>query len=538
VTIDLESLIVIASITILMALSIYLPITVGDLFMLPIATMAIGAYTFGYTTIHGWPLLVAMLLSIVLAAVVATVGGALVLRLQGFSTALASLAMALIIQVFFMNFAPTGGIEGLAQVPPLASAPITLGAAAAIVGSLAAAEISRHGRISRAILQDALAAEAVGINVRLFRLGLFTASGAISGLAGAFTAGYLTFIDPTQFGFSQLTNFVLAAMLGGSTTVAGPVLGGGLTTVLPEFVRFMADYRLLTYSVLVIVVILVRKEGLVTHRDLSWMVKHLKWRSGRSRRPSQAPWTALQGGATFEAVRFGKKFGGQRVLHEVSLRAEPGSILVVIGPNGAGKTTLLNVITATVSADVGEVRLDGKRIRCRAPHEAVQEGIARTFQNLRLFGDLTVAENVSLTDPALAAPLLEFVGLSHVADSAARTLPYGQQRRLEIARALNTRPRVLLLDEPTAGMSPAEAADVAELLRVLREQMLTVILIDHNLRFVMQVADRVLVMDAGEVIAEGTPNEIRANPKVIEAYLGTRAILGSSNEAGIAAPAV
>jgi branched-chain amino acid transport system ATP-binding protein len=260
--------------------------------------------------------------------------------------------------------------------------------------------------------------------------------------------------------------------------------------------------------------------------------------------------------ALLETIDIVKSFGGLTAVNRVNFRLEQGRIVSIIGPNGAGKTTFFNTLTGIYRPNRGQINFNSRSILGLRPDQIAKRGIARTFQNIRLFGEMSVVENIlvgmhahlrqSPLDVLLRLPaftreenqaerraveLMHYVGLRGVGNELAKNLPYGDQRRLEIARALAAEPLLLLLDEPAAGMNPQETEEITRLFRSIRDDLgITILLIEHDMRVVMNISEQICVMDYGEKIAEGTPSEIRANTRVIEAYLGRGAVAGQHEE--------
>ncbi len=341
-------------------------------------------------------------------------------------------------------------------------------------------------------------------------------------------------------------------VVGGKTSVTGAVLGAAVVTFLQDTLsRVEQGVRIgsielprltgtvdFVIALLIIVSLIWRPEGVMGRREIEDLLRRFR-RSVPQKGGDQhvalgrveAP---ANDGAVLSAEAIDKRFQGLIALSGVSLTVATGEILGLIGPNGSGKTTLLNVVSGILPPDGGRVRLGGRDVTSLPPHQVATLGLARTFQNIRLFSHLTVRENVSAVidddDPAVVTRVLGWLQLDDVADEEAANLPYGAQRRLEIARAVALRPRVLLLDEPAAGMNENESDGLVRTIRQIRDELgCGLVVIDHDLRLIMQLCDRIQVLDQGRTIAIGSPKEVADDPAVIEAYIGR-------NEAEVTGP--
>ncbi len=400
---------------------------------------------------------------------------------------------------------------------------------------------SPYGRIWGALRDQPRLAESVGIPQHKYKVIAIAISGGIAALAGAMFVPRVLVLSPELFAGTLSATALLATILGGRGALAGPVLGAAIFAVAPELLRVVDEYRLAIFAVLLLVVVRVRPDGLVS----------LLPRRRRVHQPPQTPLpqiTPRDLPALITVEQLTRRFGGLRAVQDVSFEIHRGEILGMIGPNGAGKTTCLSLISAFLPPTSGAVRLGGTELSVLAPHQAAAEGVVRTFQHTTVCADLSVRDNVMigthlLHRPSLLASILQapdfhrreaeraalawaairFVGLEARANDKAGDLAYGEQRLLSIAIALAAQPGYLLLDEPAAGLNHTEAFALADLLRKLRETGFTIVIIDHNLRMMMKLCDRLVVLHHGELLAEGDPVTVRNAPAVVAAYLGQSA---------------
>jgi branched-chain amino acid transport system permease protein len=520
---------------------------------------AVGAYTTALLTVrHGWPMLPTVPVAAVLCAALGAVMAASALRVRGPYLAMVTIAFGLIVHDVAVEFPEwTGGPAGVSPVPaPAVGAELTLTQVNAVILVLVALAVyttsslirSRFGRALRAVHGNDLAAASAGIPVVRMKRLAFVLSAVYAGVAGAFFAPVNSFVNPDPFTLELSILFLVMVIIGGTGTVWGPVLGAVALTLLDRSLSGIADYRLIVYGGVLLLALYVVPDGVAgTVRRL---VRRLRRRAGPL--PAAAPvelrptWDAVAAGEPLLRVEsVSRHFAGLRALDDVSFDVHPGSVHAIVGPNGAGKTTVLNLVSGVDVPTSGRVVLAGEPLSGRSVHAVAADGVSRTFQNLALFADLTALDNVLIglhlrTRVRLAQALvrsravyreedelraeamglLEFVGLADAALSRAGDLPQGHQRMLEVARALASRPRLLLLDEPAAGLNGTEVDELGRLITRVRDAGVTVLLIEHHMDLVLTVCDRVTVLDYGRVISEGSPAEVQRDKAVVEAYLG------------------
>ena len=517
--------------------------------------MSVGAYGAALFTLYsGLPSGISFPVALVIGGIVAALFGIAIgipaLRLKGDYLAIITLGFGEIIRVLITNVEFTGGAKGLRGIPRITNFAYVYIVVIITLVVLFTLLRSRQGRAIISIREDEVAAEASGINTTYYKLLAFTISAFFAGVAGGLYAHNLSVLDPTNFDFNYSIEILVMVVLGGMGSLTGSVIAAIVLTILPEALRDFASARMLIYSVLLIIMMIFRPSGLMGTREFSlWglitQIKRRVFKSGAQGGAEQAE-AAEPPRDMLEVKDLGRQFGGLKALQGLSFTMNPGEIVGLIGPNGAGKTTVLNLLTAVYQPTTGSIMLEQKSLLGKNTHQITEMGIARTFQNIRLYKELSVIDNVKIgfhdqmnysttnavtrsrfywKEEALierqAMELLAVFDLQHLANAKASNLPDGAQRKLEIARALASKPRLLLLDEPAAGMNPTETAELMNTIRLIRDRFqVAILLIEHDMSLVMGICERIIVLDYGQVIAHGTPEEVRNDPKVIGAYLG------------------
>jgi branched-chain amino acid transport system ATP-binding protein/branched-chain amino acid transport system permease protein len=544
----------------------------GHLTLANAAIFGIGAYTTAILMAR-WPIPfpLALIISAITGASVSALVALPALRLRGFFLAIATLAFGVFAHwVFLHGGSITAGAGGLVFRRPdfsvfgLAAATgmflISLLMLTATLWWTSRLVASSFGRRSLCISEQEMIAPSLGIDVVRHKFKVFLVSGSIAGASGALFAGLLGLVDPESFNFGQMILQFMMVVLGGLGSIVGSIIGAVVVTGLFEGLRAFKGLHEIALGSALLAVILFSPRGLYRIGSSRWAAL-IEARSGGSALRGMNVVIASTTAATTPPRTFAaatdapalvvdgvsKEFGGLRALDMVSFEVKQGSIHGLIGPNGSGKSTMLNLITRITGLDSGRILMFGKDVSAHNGHRTAAMGLGRTFQNLQLVGELTVLENVMLgadlglhngSDRAaapshklredisarIAMETLEFVGMASFACNKATELSGGQMRLVEIARALAARPRLLLLDEPAAGLSLNRIDTVRELiLKINRELGVTVILVEHVLNLVLEVSDSITVLSAGKVLASGTPEIVRNNTVVQAAYLGHRA---------------
>ncbi len=523
-----------------------------------------GAYTTAVlTTAYGFSPWLTLPLSLLIGAAMALLLGFITVRLSGHFLPLGTIAWGLALYYLFGKMEVLGSYDGITAIPPLSVGGYAFLSSQSIyyviwtfviLVSIGAINLldSRVGRGIRALRGGAQAAEAFGVNIVRAKLTVFVFAGVLAALSGWLYAHMQRSVNPTPFGLNMGIEYLLMAVVGGAGHVWGAIFGSALILVLkevlqrilPGLVGTATNVEMVVFGLLLVAILQVAREGL-------WPLVS-KWAMSSRKRERHLPQADTEldrrpmperGAPLLSVEKARKQFGGLVAVNDVSFRINAGEIVGLIGPNGAGKSTTFNLITGILGLTSGTVTYRGHSISGLNPRKIARFGIARTFQHAKVLPDMSVLENVALgahlrgsagvlrsflraeraqeaTLLAEAARQVERVGLASLMHRPAGDLALGQIRILEIARALAADPALLLLDEPAAGLRHAEKQELAALLKKLREEGVSVLLVEHDMGFVMGLVDQLVVLDFGTLIADGKPQEVRNHPAVIAAYLG------------------
>lgn len=538
------------------------------------AFYGLGAYISGILTVtcnvSPW---LAMLIAVCATALLALIVGIPTLKLRGHYLVMATLGLNLIVNIIIVQWDEvTGGPSGFPGIPNLSIGTwafdtdrrmyflIWSVAFAAILLALNLVQ-SRAGRGLRALHGSEVAADSMGVSTKTYKVKTFVVSAIYASLAGSLYAHYLTFISPKTFDIFFSIELVTMVIVGGMGSIWGVLFGTIFLTTLPNVLHFFDEYKDIFYGLILVLILIFLPEGVVVALREKWRTKSLAETEqapraeGKGQTIEPAPndaWRqpdrriAASAEPILSARNVTMSFGGLMAVAQVSFDLCDGSITALIGPNGAGKTTMINIISGVYRPQRGAILFADNEITGLRPHHLAREGLTRTFQNVQVFDNMTVLENVMVGLHARtrnefvrsmchlpgfaqeekrisqrAWEILAFFNLEDKADWPAYSLPFGQQKRLEMARAFAPHPRVLLLDEPVAGLNMTESLEMAQLILKVRSQGIAVLLVEHDMNVVMGISDQVVVLNYGRKIAEGSPQAIQKDKDVLSAYLGS-----------------
>ncbi len=535
----------------------------GQINLAQAAFFGIGAYAVGLgTTALGLSFWLCLAGGLAAALVLGGFLGASTLRLGGHYLAMVTISFQQILTLVLVNWIPVthgpDGVPNIARPVPFTDGQRYLAFCLVVLGAVAYAvwrmPDTRLGRAMRAVRDNELAAGVVGVDVYRTKVLAFAIGALLAGLGGGLFAGGFAYVSPDQFTFAESIIFLTMALLGGVGSPVGAVIGTALLVLLPEWLRFLKEVPglyLAIYGVAVILIVVFMPAGI-------W--GFATQQMGRVRRLARGPAAAgeltLSQDEAAEAPALAveglsKHFGGLKAVDDIDFEVKRGGVHALIGPNGSGKTTTLNMLSGLYRPTAGRIRLDGRDITRLAPHERAAAGLGRTFQNIRLFRSMSALDNVVVgaerpgnhaVGPgravleARARAALAFVGLEARADEPVAGFSYGHQRLIEIARALAGNPTLLLLDEPAAGLNGSEKLALTALLRRMGQKGLTILIIDHDMTLVRDVAQHITVLNFGRRIADGEAAGVLREPAVVAAYLGEEAVspdIGLAGGAGL-----